>query len=80
MGSRLPIVGVVPATEFPETSDALVNYHYKTPYYQPVQVRLPATTFLYNLDINLRNLVSGKLLRDLLHSSEVILRIYPLPD
>ena len=80
LGSRLPIVGVVPATEFPESNDVIVNYHYKTPYYQPTQVRLASQTFLYSLDLNLRNLVTGKLLQDLLHSTEVILRIYPLPD
>ena len=80
LGSRLPIVGIVPATEFPESNDIIINYHYKTPYYQPVQVRLATPTFLYSLDINLRNLVSGRLLQDLIHSSEVILRIYPLPD
>ncbi len=80
LGSALPIVGIVPATEFPESSDLIVNYHYKVPYSQPVQVRLPTATFLYNLDINLRNLVTGRLLTDLLHSSEVILRIYPYPD
>lgn len=80
LGSRLPIVGIVPATEFPASFDQIVNYHYKTPYYQPTQVRLPTEQFLYNLDINLRNIVTGKLLQDLIHSSEVILRIYNLPD
>jgi len=79
MGSRLPIVGVVPAREFRELqTDPIVNYYYQTSYYQPTQVRLPTEQSLYSLDINLRDIVSGELLRDLLHSSEVILRIYDL--
>ena len=79
MGSRLPIVGVVPAKEFRELqTDPIVNYYYQTAYYQPTQVRLPTEQSFYSLDINLRDIVSGELLRDLIHSSEVILRIYDL--
>ena len=80
MGSRLPIAGIVPATEYPDSQDPTIIYHYKTPYPQPVSIRLPTQQFFYNLDINLRNLITGRLLQDLLHSSEVILRIYHLPD
>jgi len=78
MGSRLPIVGVVPAKKKELQTDPVVHYYYQTSYYQPTQVRLPTEQSLYSLDINLRDIVSGELLRDLLHSSEVILRIYDL--
>lgn len=81
LGSRLPIVGVVPAEQFTtERGAPLINYYYKTPYSQPCQVRLPSETFLYSLDINLRNIITGQLLKDLVHNSEVVLRMYPLPD
>tara|TARA_R110002020_G_C16320655_1_gene774769 strand:+ start:8246 stop:11545 length:3300 start_codon:yes stop_codon:yes gene_type:complete len=81
MGSRLPIVGVVPAKEFKEeATDPVINYYYQTSYYQPTQVRLPTEQSLYSLDINLRDVVSGELLRDLIHSTEVIVRIYNLGD
>ena len=79
-GQRLPIVGIVPAKEFPASNEALVNYWYKTEYYQPVQVRLPTAQFFYHFDINLREILSGKLLTDLRQTSEVVFRIYPLPD
>ena len=81
MGSRLPIVGMIPAREFPASStDKILNYYYKTEYYQPVQLRLPTKQFINYLDINLRNIVSGKLLQDLIHATEVVFRFYPLPD
>ena len=81
MGSRLPIVGVVPAKEFIEDStDPIIHYFYQTSYYQPTQIRLPTEQSLYSLDFNLRDIVSGELLRDLIHSTEVIIRIYDLGD
>jgi hypothetical protein len=81
LGSRLPIVGIVPAEQFQTLrNEPLINYYYKTPYPQPVQVRLPSETFLYSLDINLRNIITGQLLKDLVHNTEVVLRMYPLPD
>lgn len=81
LGSRLPIVGVVPAGQVPvDALDPIVNYAFKSNYYQPTQVRLPTRQFLTYLDINLRSILTGKLLNDLLHSTEIIFRIYSLPD
>ena len=81
LGSRLPIVGVVPAGQVAVNPlDPVVNYAFKSNYYQPTQVRLPTRQFLTYLDINLRSILTGKLLNDLLHSTEVIFRIYSLPD
>lgn len=79
-GQRLPIVGIVPAKEFPTTTNPISRYWYKTEYYQPVQVRLPSPQFLYDLQINLRSILTGQLLKDLLHTTEAVFRIYPLPD
>lgn len=80
MGSALPIVGVVPAQEFPATNELIMNYHYKTPYPQPIQVRLASTQFLYSMDFRLRNTLDGQILRDLIHSTEITIRIHHLPD
>ena len=81
LGSRLPVAGIVPARQFEGSIlDKILNYYYKTEYYQPVQVRLPTTQYINYLDINLRSLVTGKLLQDLIHSTEVVFRFYPLPD
>jgi len=81
MGSRLPIVGVVPAEQFATVeTEGVVNYFYKTPYCQPVQCRLSTTQFLYYMDFNLRGIADGHILEDLLHNTEITLRVHHLPD
>ena len=82
VGCRLPIVGMFPllTSQEKEVTEPIINYAYKPNYPQKVSMRLPAEQFFYNLDFNLRDVLSGKILNNLLHKTEVGIRIYPLDD
>ena len=83
-GQRKAIIGVVPSiqqlTDDADVADNKLAYIYRVPYPQPVHLRLPTSTFFYHLDLELRSVLSGQLLENLLNSTEVMLRIIPLPD
>ncbi len=77
-GIKSQIVGVCPGTKFEDTTAIVADYTYKMEYSKPVQIRLPTKTTFYSLDITLRSILDGKILKDLVHSTEVVLRMYDL--
>ena len=79
-GQRRPVVGVVPAFEQSDvkTGESLVNYLYNAPFSQPVNLRLPTKQFFYHFDIELRSILDGQLLHQLIHTSEIVIRIIPM--
>ena len=80
VGSKLPIVGVIPSLEQATSTEPQIFFRYNAPYSQPVICKLPTETFLYNLSFRLREVSTGKIVEGLNHPTELIFRINPLPD
>ena len=78
-GIKSQIVGICPGTKFVASTTTQSNdYTYTMEYSKPVQIRLPNKTTFYSLDITLRDILTGKILKNLVHSTEVVLRMYDL--
>ena len=76
VGSRLPIVGVIPSLEDADVSNKPeLHFRYNAPYSQPVVCDLPTETFLYNLSFRLREINNGKIVEGLKHPTELIFRV-----
>ncbi len=81
VGSRLPIVGVIPSLEEkPASTGPVINFRYNAPYSQPVVCDLPTEQFLYNLSFRLREVSTGKILEGLRHPTELIFRLRNLDE
>ncbi len=81
VGSRLPIVGVIPSLE--ETTASTkpqIDFRYNAPYSQPVVCDLPTEQFLYNLSFRLREVSTGRILEGLRHPTELIFRLRNLDE
>ncbi len=77
-GQTARVIGINPAKEFTTSGTLPVKYTYESTYSKPVQVRLPTKQFFYHFEIALKNINDGQLLKDLLHTTEVIFLIHPL--
>ena len=81
VGSRLPIVGVIPSLEDETVSTKpKIDFRYNAPYSQPVRCNLPTEQFLYNLSFRLREIATGRIVEGLRHPTELIFRINPLEE
>ena len=81
VGSRLPIVGVIPSLEQATAiNKAQLAFRYNAPYSQPVVCKLPTEIFLYNISFRLREIQSGEIVKGLKHPTELIFRIKNLED
>jgi len=81
VGSRLPIVGVIPSLEDETVSTKpKIDFRYNAPYSQPVKCNLPTEQFLYNLSFRLREIATGRIVEGLRHPTELIFRINPLEE
>ncbi len=82
-GVESQVIGVVPFVESNNTlslnSDS-TTLRYSTPYHQPVLVKLPVKTNIYNLEFRLRDIQTGQYLSGLQNPTQLILRINELPD
>ena len=75
-GIKSKIVGVCPGTKFENQTGPIADYTYQMNYSKPVSIRLPYKASFYNMDFTLRSILDGKILKDLVHSTEVVLRMY----
>ena len=81
VGSRLPIVGIIPSLEDADVSNkAELHFRYNAPYSQPVICDLPTEQFLYNLSFRLREINTGKIVEGLKHPTELIFRVKNLDE
>ena len=81
VGSRLPIVGVIPSLEeVTASTKPVIDFRYNAPYSQPVVCDLPTEQFLYNLSFRLREVSTGKILEGLRHPTELIFRLRNLDE
>jgi hypothetical protein len=81
IGSRLPIVGVIPSLEeVTASTKPVIDFRYNAPYSQPVVCDLPTEQFLYNLSFRLREVSTGKILEGLRHPTELIFRLKNLDE
>lgn len=77
-GVSSAIVGVVPRLEertLASDSQNYVRLGYNATYSQPVEVKLPTPTFMYNFNFRLRDITSNTYLKNLLNPTELIFRI-----
>tara|TARA_Y100001938_G_scaffold149410_1_gene236105 strand:- start:1122 stop:2030 length:909 start_codon:yes stop_codon:yes gene_type:complete len=81
VGSRLPIVGIIPSLEDADVSNKPeLHFRYNAPYSQPVICDLPTEQFLYNLSFRLREINTGKIVEGLKHPTELIFRVKNLDE
>ena len=81
-GVMSPVIGVVPFVEQNRaitTSTDSTTLRYSTPYQQPVLVKLPVETNIYNLEFRLRDIQTGNYITGLQNPTQLILRIKELP-